>query len=118
MARNYHHDLKVKERELLATVRQALRLAGWLTYHTNRSDRSEPGFPDIVAVHKGQRRLIFVELKTETGKLSTEQQTWVRALEAVAETAREKSGCRIDVWIVRPSNLDEFLSEIGSRRAA
>lgn len=88
----------VRERDLQSQVMTLLELHGWLAYHTFDSRRSAPGFPDIVAV-KG-RRLLVLELKTDTGKVTTEQHVWLAAFAGVDD---------VDVCIVRPADsLDEL----------
>lgn len=87
------------EAQLLAAVRQLARLRGWRCYHTHDSRRSEPGFPDLVLVHAGHRRLVFAELKTETGRLSAEQRAWLADLDAV--------GAEAHVW--RPADLPHVI---------
>jgi hypothetical protein len=62
----------------MATVVEALRLAGWLVYHTHDSRRSAPGYPDLTCV-RGDR-ILWLELKTETGRLSQAQANWLAAL--------------------------------------
>lgn len=54
------------------------RIAGWHVYHTYRSTRSQPGFPDLTLV-RGPR-LIFAELKSDTGYLTSDQAVWLRLL--------------------------------------
>ena len=66
------------EASLLARVRRLALDYGWMAYHTWRSDHSEAGFPDCVLVKPG--RLLFAELKSRTGKLTAEQQTWLDML--------------------------------------
>jgi len=86
-------------------VTEALGYMGWRTYHTHDSRRSNPGFPDIVAV-KGSR-LIFLELKSEKGKVKVEQIKW---LDDLVRTHSE-------VYLVRPSTQDAFMravSRLGS----
>src|SRR5689334_15069137 len=72
------------EATLLRKVREEAKRQGWLCYHTHRSDRSEKGFPDLVMVRRNllfqTRRVIFVELKSKTGKLTDEQWEWFEAL--------------------------------------
>jgi len=69
-------------------------------------DRRVRGFPDLVIVRPPTRRrkppyLLFVELKTEAGRLSEEQQTWSTWLTAVAKMC---PGVYYGVW--RPGDLD------------
>lgn len=83
------------EAELLQAVRDLARLRGWLAYHTHRSDRSEPGFPDLILAHPRTGQLLAVELKSASGRLSAPQQTWLAALQRAGVDAR--------VW--RPTDL-------------
>ena len=59
----------------------------WLMYHTHRSDRSEAGFPDLVAL-RGPR-MVVAELKAldrRTGKpkkVTPAQERWLRAFRAM-----------------------------------
>ena len=68
---------------------------GWRSYHTHDSRRSPGGFPDSCLVHARQRRLLFVELKTMTGKTSTKQHEWITDLEAAG----------VEVHVLRPDHL-------------
>ena len=82
---------------------------GWSHYHApdNKPDKNGriqsgivKGFPDIVLV-KGSK-LVFAELKTETGRVSPEQKDWLAKLAS--------TGCETYVW--RPSmwkEVNEFL---------
>lgn len=90
------------EATLLTAVRKIARLTGWLTYHTHDSRRSEPGFPDLVLLHTRRHRLIFAELKTDTGRLTPDQENWLAAL---AETGHE-----IALW--RPTDLDDEIRAV------
>ena len=67
---------------------------GWLVYHTYDSRRSEPGFPDLCMVRG--RRVVFAELKSQKGRVSTPQQNWIAALGATA----------VEVYLWRPSDRD------------
>jgi len=95
----------VTENELLAAVRQVAWHTGWLTYHTFRSDRSEPGFPDLCMVRDG--RVVFAELKSEKGRVTRAQQMWLDALE----------GTGVEVFVWRPSDLDG-IARVLSRRVS
>lgn len=51
-----------------------------LIYHTHDSRRSQPGFPDLVLVNPKTRRVLFRELKSAKGRVSTDQQRWGEGL--------------------------------------
>lgn len=84
------------EREFQREVVKRALIFGWRCYHTYDSRRSAAGFPDLVLVRE---RVIFAELKTETGKLGKEQQEWIGAL--------ANAGMEAHVW--RPSDLEEIV---------
>ena len=67
-------------------------MVGWEAYHTLRSKGSEPGFPDWTLMRE---RVIFLELKRESGKPSPAQKFWILGL--------LKAGA--EVYIARPSDL-------------
>jgi hypothetical protein len=101
------------EKGLMANVTKLLGLLGYLTYHTHFSFRSNPGFPDIVAVHPIQKRTIWIELKREKGKVSDDQAYWIETL--------KKAGN--EVYVIRPSDwlsdeVAEILKRKPSRRSA
>lgn len=101
------------ERQLEATVAAMARARGWRRYHTHRSDRSPAGFPDDVLVRDG--RLLFLELKTEGGKLAPAQEEWLRDLAAVADgiDPDREHPRPVDVLLIRPRNLlDGALEEL------
>ena len=68
------------ERDLQSAVVKLARTLGGLVYHTHDSRRSAPGFPDLVIVFPRTGALLFAELKTATGKVTDEQDEWLRAL--------------------------------------
>lgn len=74
-----------------------LELAGyykWEAYHTYDSRRSHPGWPDLVLARPPE--LIFVELKTDRGRVSPTQTLWLQRLAA----------CGQEVYVWRPRDLD------------
>ena len=78
------------EAELFETVRGLLNIYRWLWVHHYNSQRSNPGFPDIVAVRDS--RVLFLEIKgyEKTGKLGTlspHQQDWLDKLRAAGQEA-------------------------------
>jgi len=89
------------EAQLDAAIKDLATRLGWLTYHTHRSDRSEPGFPDRVFV-RGER-LIFAELKNEKRLPTNEQTQWLNALCDVAAVAPHV----VEVYVWRPRHLND-----------
>jgi hypothetical protein len=90
------------ERQFLRDVLTLARSLGWTAAHF-RPARTEhgwrtpveadgAGFPDLVLVRD---RVVFLELKTERGKLSDQQKEWLRALDAAGAEA----------YVVRPRHL-------------
>ena len=84
-------------------ITDALRLFGWRFVHqrpaqTARGWRTaltgDRGFPDFVAVRGS--RLMFIEVKGDTGYPDAEQRVWGQALEA--------TGAEYHVW--RPKDWD------------
>lgn len=89
------------EKALQATVVKFAQQRGWLVYHTYDSRRSAPGFPDLCLVRGPS--LMFVELKSEKGRLKKEQGEWRDALELAGQAWH--------LW--RPADLDEAFSILG-----
>lgn len=93
-------DLAHHYKWLVHHDRPARTSRGWAT-----AIQGDAGFPDLVLAKFG--RIIFAELKTETGGVTDEQQTWLDAL------ANWHSECWVVVW--RPSDMGlirELLSSI------
>ncbi|MEU3046184.1 VRR-NUC domain-containing protein [Streptomyces sp. NPDC006984] len=88
-------------------VREIAARYGWrLQYHTADSRRSDVGWPDEVFGHLGQRRTLFVEFKTDTGRLRPAQREWLSHL--------DDSGFEVAVW--RPRDLHTVLRVLGPER--
>lgn len=94
------------------------RSYGWLVHHDLPSQRAngswatavqgDSGFPDLVLVHPGNparhlpAQIVYAELKTQRGKLTTGQQQWLNALHAAGQTAV--------VW--RPSDIPAIFTKL------
>lgn len=106
MARKANLKLMVEsEREFQREVIKMAESLGWYVNHAlpgkGRNKHltlfiGKRGFPDLVLCRPP--RLIFAELKSETGKLSTDQQEWLEALRA----------CGAEVYVWRPSDLERI----------
>lgn len=80
----------MSERQLQDQIIELAKRMGFIVYHTHDSRRSESGFPDLVLVHPKQRRVMWRELKSETGTTTPEQKVWISTLSLV--------GADVDVW--------------------
>ena len=81
------------------------RLLGWSVFYVRDSRGSPSGWPDLVLV-KGPR-LLYRELKTDTGRLSRDQLDWGRLLTA--------AGADYAVW--RPSGWELIESTLKGQLA-
>lgn len=89
---------RVVESALQRAVIDLAKLRGWLVFHAFDSRKSTgPGFPDLVMAHATQHRLLCIELKAETGRLTADQHRWLLTLAA--------AGAEVDVW--RPRHLQD-----------
>ena len=90
----------MSEKDWSRQFRQLAGHLGWtLQYHPFLSIYSDKGFPDLTLYRKrnGVGELMFVELKTERGKVSDKQQEWIDALNTVPG---------IRAYVFRPSQFD------------
>ena len=83
------------EREWPRQVYDLADLLNWRRYHTYRSTKSAAGWPDEALARE---RLVFLELKTETGTPSQAQKEWLAAL----------ARCGIETYLARPRHLEQL----------
>ena len=93
------------EDDFLTHIRRIARQHGWACYHTYCSKRSEPGFPDLVLCN-GQS-ILFVEAKTNVGKLTKDQQAWLSLLEHTG---------LVEVHIWRPKDWPAIVARLTQKR--
>ena len=92
------------EKQWQAQVVQLARTLGWKHYHTFRSTRSPSGVPDLILARD---RLVALELKTETGKVSALQAGWIRALHHAGA----------EIFVARPRHLQHIATLLGPRNS-
>ncbi len=88
----------ISEKDFRQQVVDFARLTGWHCYFTWNSMHSPKGFPDLVLVRPPE--LLYVELKSDTGKLTAEQEECIDILRQAGQTVfvwRPSD----DVWIER-----------------
>lgn len=98
--------VELNEKEWQGLVVQFARLHGWAVMHHLDSRGTEAGWPDLVLIRPPE--LLIVELKSERGKVSTAQQSWLDALGA----------CGIETGIWRPRDEKSVFARLGASRAA
>lgn len=98
--------LDITEKQFSKQLEDLFKLFGWKYSHTyeqtHYARRSTKGFPDYVAVRDGL--IIFAELKSEKGKLTEEQEAWIKELGAV-----EKHSLGVMVFVWRPSDINKIV---------
>ena len=91
-----------RERDFQNLVEGIMRANRWSVYSVRRSDlamASLSGYPDITAWRVADKRLIFAELKTDTGRVSEAQKQ-------VLDELRQLPFAEVYLW--RPKNLAEI----------
>ena len=84
------------EQQFMRTVIELAEFSGWRCYHPWLSLHSASGWPDLVLVRPGDP-VLYVELKSTTGKLTTFQRSWLNCLS-------QALGTEVHLW--RPSDWD------------
>lgn len=92
--------LQLSESDLQQRIIDRAKALGWLVYHTYDSRRSTAGFPDLVLARS--EHVIFVEVKSEKGRLTQAQVEWLRAL-GIRDPLFEPG-----VYVWRPSDMAEI----------
>jgi hypothetical protein len=94
--------MTTSELDYTQQIMEIAQRIGFLAFHDQDSRRNNPGFPDIVLIGFG--RAIILELKIPTGRLSTEQNAWIRAMAA--------AGLDVRVLRVTPTSIDALRVEL------
>jgi len=92
-------NLLITEAELQRAALEALHLHGYKTFVDRQAFRSDPGWPDIYALHP-DRGALAVEVKRERGTVSAAQQGWLDAHRAAGHAA----------IVLRPSTWPDFVA--------
>ena len=93
------------EKALQKTICAMARAAGWKVFHVTDSRGSPAGWPDLVLAHRARGRLLFRELKTDTGRVSKAQREWLEDLRA--------GGADADIWLERDLRSGRVERELG-----
>jgi hypothetical protein len=94
-------DPETPEGVLLARIRELAKRWSWEAYHTYDSRKSDIGFPDLVLTDG--KDVLMMELKTNTGKATAAQQTWLSLLQ---HTGKVEAG----IW--RPHDWPQIFARL------
>ena len=97
-------DAAMTEKELQSDILKLAERNGWKAFHVYDSRKSSAGWPDLVLVRGVV--LLFLELKTESGKVADAQQEWIDALQKVRIVSAD---------IARPHNFDDVRRALTAR---
>ena len=95
----------ITEADWQAQFVQLARILGWRHLHVRRSlgrgkkwvtATNQDGWPDLHLWHETQQRVIYVELKSETGRLRPQQTEVLGSLTRAGQ----------EVYVLRPSDLE------------
>lgn len=75
----------ISEKDFMAAILELAKRHAWKCYHAFDSRRSEPGWPDLFLA-RGSVALAC-ELKTDDGRLTAAQSSWLEALDGVTVSA-------------------------------
>ena len=105
--------LHISESAFQSQVMKAAKLTGWLAFHPRpaqaRSGKwltamsGDPGYPDVLLTKEG--RVWFIELKTDTGKLTPAQVAWLTELQKCKSPF-------VRAFVLRPDGFDKFFWEL------
>jgi len=98
-------DAQESEKAFQARVLELAAVTGWHSYHTYDSRRSQAGYPDLTLVRG--TRLIFVELKTQRGRMSPAQRAWREVLLATG---------KVEYYCWRPADWPEIEQVLAPER--
>jgi hypothetical protein len=89
----------VAEKDFQDAVCRLADESGWEWFHPRNNRENKDGYVDLTLFHPVRRRIVFAELKTETGRRSAAQDNW-------AETIAESGG---EYWLWRPSDWADIV---------
>jgi len=99
---------KTVEASFKKQILDLARLYDWLVYSIPDSRFATlAGFPDLVLMRERDSRLMFVELKTDVGRLSPQQKVVLALLERIADANQT---IQVHVWRPRDwESVQKFL---------
>lgn len=81
---------RLTEKQFMAQVVKLAELFGWRCWHQRDSPGTRHGWPDLVCIRRP--RVVFLELKSDRGRLTPEQAATIALLRA----------CDQEAYVIRP----------------
>jgi hypothetical protein len=108
------------ERDFQRAVMELAELSGWETLHVRTSMQQgrymtattgtlARGWPDLVLFHPARQKVLYVELKTDRGRLSPDQERVLSLLSAIFEG----TWASVQVW--RPKDWPSIEATLTSK---
>jgi hypothetical protein len=97
------HPKLMSEAELQALIVAELEAGGWNYFHDKSKKKNKAG--KILDLYCWRETSLWIECKTERGKLTPEQQDTVNSLRAAG----------VEVFVVRPSGFEGMAARLRSR---
>jgi len=94
--------LQITEKQFQRQVIDLARIYKWEVYHTWNSLHSNRGWPDLVLAKPPM--ILFVELKTDKGKLTPDQAKWIHLL----------GDCNCLAYCWKPSNWNLIVQTLSA----
>lgn len=87
----------ITEAQWQRTVMELALWQGWRVYHVPDSRRvTDRGYPDLTLVHPDRGQVVWLELKTNRGRLKPDQREWIAALRRAGQRA----------YVARPRDVE------------
>lgn len=112
------------EKDFQANVVELAKITGWRVHHARAVQnfdgrhmtpiQGDAGFPDLVLARKG--RVIFAELKSESGRLGEQQLRWLAALAGDWPAGRGGHvAANLEIYVWRPADIDRIGKILSNR---
>lgn len=99
----------MKEAEFAQRIEETMAYLGLRWHHETDSRKSKAGFPDYCIV--GPDGIMFLEIKSDKGKPSPQQEAWITDLDWVAGLTRGGTDAVI-AYIAWPKDWPRVLSDL------
>lgn len=94
--------MDITEKQFESQIKDLAWTFGYIYYHTWRSFHSPSGYPDCTLVRlEPEPRLIYAELKSETGQPTIDQYIWLQILQNV--------GPPVECYLWKPADFDDIV---------